>query len=81
MRPTGLGLGDVLTLEEACAALRVRESVARAWLRDRGLVVHVAGRDLVVWADVLDALRRGPPEATATRPARVRGTPLPYEEV
>lgn len=78
-RPTGLGLGDVLTVTEAVAALRVRQATGRMWLRDRGLVVQVAGQERVVWGDVIAELRLGPADGRATRgrPGRVD---LPYEE-
>lgn len=61
-RPTGLGSGDVLTVSEAAAALRMRQSHARRWLRDRGLVVEVAGRPRVPWGRVLAALGGREPE-------------------
>jgi hypothetical protein len=79
-RPTGLGLGDVLTVREAVAALRVREATGRAWLREHRLIVEVAGVERVVWGDVLSALRRGAPKDGPTRRGRARGR-LPYEEV
>ena len=73
---TGLGVGDVLTVSAAARALGIREAEARAWLRGCDLVRHVAGRERVIWGDVLAAIRRGdePPEKDAPRP---RGATLP----
>lgn len=69
VRLTGLGPGDVLTVAEAARALRLGHRVASDWLRAKGLVVSVAGRDRVVWADVLSALR------TTNVPLEVQPTP------
>ena len=77
----GLGVGDVLTVTTAAKALHMREVDARAWLEKRGLVLRVAGRERVIWGDVLVAMRRGDdlsgpvaaprPHATLRRSSRV----------
>jgi hypothetical protein len=75
-RLVGLSAGDVLTPSEAARALRMREADALTWLRDRGLVRAVAGRERVIWGDVLSAIRTGdaPVEVAAPRkPARPTG--------
>lgn len=67
--------GAVLTEAEAVALLPVRDSDARAWLRSQGLVRQLAGRPVVRWADVLDALagdRRPEPRPPAPALPRVR---------
>lgn len=56
------GLWDVLSPAEACAALGVPlDGVGSTWLRDNGLLLALGGEHRVIWADVLDALRRGSP--------------------
>lgn len=70
-----MGAGAVLTVGEAAALLPVADGEARAWLRDRGLVRSLLGRDVVRWIDVLDALRAGDAPATeGPVPARRRAT-------
>lgn len=69
-RPTGLGTGDVLTPSEAARALRMREADALEWLRTRGLVRHVAGRERIIWGDVLSAIRTGDLPVEVAAPAR-----------
>ena len=57
-----MGPGAVLTVNEAAHLLPLADAKARAWLRREGLVVSLDEREVVCWADVLDALRtdRGP---------------------
>lgn len=64
-----MGSGAVLTVAEAAALLPVADADARRWLHGAGLVRRLAGRPVVVWADVHDALRRGdsPQEPATTR--------------
>jgi hypothetical protein len=80
-----LGPAAVLRETEAAALLPCGDSVARGWLRDQGLVRHhrVLGR-IVVWGDVLEAIRRDgepvddeqptrrPPSGLERRPLRSR---------
>ncbi len=47
----------LLTVREAARVLRVRDSVAMQWLKDRGLVLKIAGRRRVVREDLLAAIR------------------------
>lgn len=72
-----MGPGAVLTVNEAAALLPIADRDARAWLHHRGLVRSLAGRDVVLWIDVLDELRAG--EVPATEAPRVvsRTGPLP----
>jgi hypothetical protein len=73
----GLGSGDVLTVTSAARALHMREADARAWLRDEDLIRTVAGRERVLWGDVLAAIRRGDtPKCQQTGDKR-RGGSLP----
>lgn len=52
-----LGGAAVLSVSYAAEMLPVRDGDGRAWLRARGLVRQLNGEDVVVWGDVLDALR------------------------
>lgn len=53
------GPGAVYSEATAAALLPIADVEARAWLRDRGLVVHLKGRPVVCWRSVLDALNAG----------------------
>lgn len=71
---TALGAAAVLSEAEAVALLPGRDSVARAWLRERGLVrVTPLGR-VVVWGEVVDALRAGDEAPPPLAPLRRAGT-------
>ena len=48
----------MLSLGEAAKLLPWADNEARQWLRDRGLVSHPCGRDVVVWRRVLLELER-----------------------
>lgn len=72
-----LGVGAVLTVNEAAALLPIGDRDARAWLRDRGLVRSLTGRDVVRWIDVLDELRAGDVPATEAPRVASRTGPLP----
>lgn len=52
-----LGTGAIFTVGTAAALLPLDDGQARRWLRERDLVRHLLGRPVVVWSDVLDALR------------------------
>mgnify|MGYP007046922749 CR=1 FL=1 len=54
--------GAILSLEKASELLPIAKRDARTWLRQRGLVRDLEGRDVVVWADVIAALQ-APTEA------------------
>jgi hypothetical protein len=74
-----LGTGAVLTHNEAARLLPMADRDARSWLASAGLVVDLDGRSLVVWADVLAALRTRS-GATAPSPpiaSRLPRVPLP----
>jgi hypothetical protein len=47
---------DVLTVEAASVRLGLPLRDGKAWLEDEGLVVCVAGRERVLWGQVLDRL-------------------------
>lgn len=70
-----MGRGAVLTLNQAAAMLPVSDSTARRWLRRAGLVSHLDGRPVVVWAAVLAELRAGADPAALSAPATI--APLP----
>lgn len=69
-----MGLGAILSLAEAAAVLPIADYDARRWLRELGLVRNIDGRAVVVWLDVVEELRRGPPSAApgAKQPPRRR---------
>ena len=62
------GSGAIFSLGTACALLPLDDGEARGWLRERGLVRHLLGRPVVVWADVQDALRADPGRAESNPP-------------
>ena len=68
-----LGRAAVLSPSEAGRLLPVERVKAKAWLEEMGLVRILCGKEVVIWGDVLDALRavggeirlaspKGPPE-------------------
>lgn len=59
--------GDVVNIRRAARALHMRDSRAAAWLRSRGLVCSVAGRERVIWGDVLEAIRTNQPPMPKAR--------------
>lgn len=69
-----LGVAAVVSVAEAATLLPVRDATARAWLRRRGLIRSVPHLgEVVVWGDVLDAVRQDQGEA---KPLRSSETPL-----
>ncbi len=54
-----LGVGAVLTLSQAARLLPVSSADARRWLRGRGLVSDLDGREVVLWLNVCRALAAG----------------------
>ena len=54
-----MGRGAILSVQSAVGLLPVADAIARSWLVERGLVGYLAGRRVVVWAEVMDALRAG----------------------
>lgn len=75
-----LGAAAVLSLTEAARILPGNEAANREWMRAQGLTFcGPSGAELVVWADVLDALprkatrkQRGRPESSGPRPPEGR---------
>ena len=58
----------VVSVSRALEALPWRRSVAKAWLHRSGLVRRGrGGREVVVWGDVLDALRDSGPVGDSSR--------------
>ena len=66
--------GAIVSLQQAAMLLVFEKRDARAWLLQQGIVRDVAGRSLVVWADVMDAVRNSPEKQR--RVARLRREPL-----
>ena len=50
------GVGAVLTVRRAAELLPLNDADARRWLREKRLVRVVLGTEVVVWAEVLEAL-------------------------
>ena len=74
-----MGRGALLPLPQAAALLPLKDSEGRGWLRDRGLVLDLDGREVVEWGQVLDALTESPDDDAPTpvrRPSTTR-QPLP----
>ena len=62
--------GAILSIQKAAELLPIAERDARRWLRRCGLVRDLAGRPVVVWQDVIEALANPPdppPKAAALR--------------
>ena len=81
-----LGGAAVLSLEEAAEYVPISDAAAKAWLIDHGLVLDLDGRRVVIWGDVLDALRRreqAEPQSASPAPRRKRrgSTALPREDL
>ena len=68
------GAGAVYPLGRAAELLPMDDKEAMSWLRQSGLVRLVAGREMVVWQDVLDRVRDANPD-DERKP--VRGRPAP----
>jgi hypothetical protein len=52
-----LGAAAVVTVREAVKRLPISDCDAEAFIRERQLVRSLRGREVVIWGDVLDALR------------------------
>jgi hypothetical protein len=59
---------SLVTIGVAVRAMRVRRSLAVAWLREHQLVRNVAGRERVIWGDVLRVIRGDGQAALRARP-------------
>ncbi len=75
------GPGAVYTIATAAALLPVSDQEARVWLREQGLIRELSGRCVVIWSEVLDALRDGGPDSPQpvsirTAPRRIKLDPL-----
>ena len=68
-----LGSGAVFSVAQAAGLLPIHDRDARRWIRDRGLVRHLAGREVVIWGDLLDAVRSGDDVQPVERPAPGKG--------
>lgn len=71
LRRERLGEAAVFSLSGAAELLPLADADARRWLRDLGIVRHLGGRELVIWGDVVNAIRDGDaPRVQASRPRR-----------
>ena len=46
-----------MSVRRAAELLPIGDAAGRAWLRREGLVRHLEGADVVIWADVLERVR------------------------
>ena len=72
-----LGAAAVLSESAAIDLLPLARPEAQAWLRDQGLVRHLRGRRVVVWGDVLEALRNPVVPAPGASKPKPRSSSLP----
>jgi len=61
--PRPLSPADLLTIEEAVAELGMRRAAAVTWMKKHGIIRQVAGRQRVIWGDVLAAIKLDSPAA------------------
>lgn len=78
-----LALGSAAVVSPATAArwLPMSRSDARRWLDARSLVRDLAGRPVVVWGDVLDAIRSAQVDFRDDRPPMPANTPICFAGV
>lgn len=62
-----LGAAAVLTPTRACELLPMGETAAMLWLRRNDLIRRVGAADVVIWGDVLEAIKSDPPERPKRR--------------
>lgn len=62
-----MGANAVLSLAQAVDLLPLDRIKARQWLKDRQIVRTLAEHEVVIWGDVLDALRAGSEVAAPAR--------------
>lgn len=80
-------MGDILTIHEAAARLKLKPETVRDWLKAGKLKGVKLGRVWRVDAEDLERLLRGEPtaedldDAKALKEALAEGNPRPYEEV
>ena len=78
-----LGEAAVLPVPQAIALLPLADKEARDWLEENQLILHLRGRRVVIWGDVLRQLTASaqesfrtpqlPPPTTHLRRANLRG--------
>ena len=56
-----LGAAAVLSVTEAARLIPGRESEVRKWLRVEGLIRYLMGKPVVIWGEVIDALKEDKP--------------------
>lgn len=74
-----MGVAAVLTVSQAAALLPATDAEADRWLREHGLVRRWLEREVVIWGEVLDAIRGGEAPETGSSRRRVRGG-LPWAD-
>ena len=74
-----LGEAAVFTARQAAELLPLSDDRCLDWLRRRGLVRCLDGRQVVIWGDFLEALRTPDPDTPPATPrplSNLRRTPL-----
>lgn len=67
-----MGLGAVLSVAEAVAQLPVADHRGRRWLEAHGLIRRLDGTPVVIWLDVVEALRKPAEAVPEPRPRLAR---------
>ena len=62
-----LGEAAVLPLPQVVALIPMADHLVRRWLRNHDLVHDLDGRKVVIWADVLSAIRGRPTKPPVSR--------------
>ena len=71
------GAAAVFSLHRAATLLPFSDKEALVWLRQSGLVLLLAGREVVIWGDVIERLRalNGGHPTKAAAPSAARQSP------
>lgn len=69
------GAAAVMSPSAAARLLPIDDREALSWLQDRGLVRQLLGRPVVVWFDVLEAIRGADEEPRRQEKQRPRAMP------
>ncbi len=70
---TTISRDAVMRPTAAAALLPIRYKDALAWVRESACVRVLAGRDVVVWGDVIDRIREGGIYSSGNRTLEIRG--------
>lgn len=74
-----LGEAAVISVEQAARLLPISDGEAREWLATEHLIHLIRGRRVVIWGEVVAAIRGGA-NPTAPKPPRARSRTLPWRD-